>query len=130
MVALWLATLACVGTQQLGTLSPDANPIIFTLLGEVDHAWKVNVVSGKNYAVIVQKLNSSHPLNQIDILVQQADESNISYIGAPVQFSDTAVTTNFIAPSKGTVTIIVSSKIGEDQENMGTFTIQVLKANP
>ena len=86
------------------------------------------MVSGENYAVIVQKLNSRHPLDQIQILVQQADEHNVSFIGTTIQVSDTAVTTTFTAPMKGKVTIIVSSKIGENQEKVGTFTIQVLKA--
>lgn len=121
--------LACVGEQQLGELSPDAAPTIFTLLGEVDHAWEVAVVSGENYVVIVQKLNSSHPLSQIGIMVQEANDHDVSYIGSSVQFSDTAVTTTF-TPTKSTVKILVYSKIGENQENMGTLTIQLLKATP
>jgi hypothetical protein len=123
-----LAILACTAEQKLGKLNPlDTNPITFTLLGEVSHTWQASVSQDNIYTVVLTKINFQHPTNQIEILVEQADRSDITFIGTPIQFSESTVTTTFTAPHKGTSIIIVSSKIGENQEDLGKFSIQLVQ---
>jgi hypothetical protein len=96
LIVLLLAILACAGEQKLGDLNPlDKNPVSFTLLGEVSHTWQANVSQDNLYTVILKKVNSQHPTNQIQILVEQADGSDITFIGSPIQFSEDTVSTRF-----------------------------------
>ena len=55
-----LGSLACVGSQPMGTLAVDA-PATFTLLGEVDHTWGAEVIPERRYTITVRRESQEHP---------------------------------------------------------------------
>lgn len=126
---LIFSVIACTGVQTLGTLSAGDEPVTFTLLGEVSHSWRADVTAGRSYRIIIEKQDSEHPLHQhqISILVQLAVDSEISFIGTSEVYTQNLASVDFVAPDTGTTSIIVMSKIGENENNLGTFGIQLVK---
>ncbi len=123
------SVIACAGVQTLGTLSAGDEPVTFTLLGEVSHYWQPEVIAGRSYRIIIEKQESEHPLHQhqISILVEQIIDSQESYIGTSEVYTQNLASVDFVAPDSGATNIIVMSKIGENQNNLGTFSIQLVE---
>jgi hypothetical protein len=117
-----LILLACAGIQSLGTLQVSGEAAIFTLRGEVAHIWNAKITPGNEYKIVVEPENTTHPISQVYILVE-ADAGN--WIGTEVSYTENTAETTFVGPDDGSVIIYVSSKIGENQSNEGTFTIQL-----
>ena len=124
--AIVLASLACVVEQPLGLLSVEATPMPFTMFGEVDNSWQIKVNSNIQYVVTLTRRNSNHPTNQVNISIL---EDNLD-ISEAFSSTDNTAKITFTTSQDGQVKVVVYSKIGERQENLGTFSIQVQEVRP
>ncbi len=125
IASLILVGLACAYEQRLGSLSPDCSPTSFVLRGEIDPSWEANVEPSTDYTVTVAREDSTHPMNQLGINIADSERNPIAY--DPAVIGDTA-SLSFTGPLTGEILIVVWSKIGEDQEDLGTFSITLCES--
>lgn len=120
ILMLIVASFACVVQQDLGEAIADCETMPFTLLGEVDHKWQANVNIGVEYEVTLSNVETDHPLTQIAINVvdEQTD------IAGELLVEDTTVKTRFTS-NNNKVSILIYSKIGENQQDLGSLTLQI-----
>src|SRR4051794_35538129 len=88
-----LAILACVGNQNLGVLPISSTPTIFTLRGEVDNTWQVNLTPNQQYEIIIKSQKTNHPIDELDVWVQEGSGN----LASPITFSKSTATTHFTA---------------------------------
>lgn len=121
---LALATVACGGYQEMGQIEADSTPISFESIGEILPYWEIELEAGIEYQVTVKPL---HEQNWISVDVYDScslgDRLPITHIGSP---TDTAgISVKFIAPETSKACIYVTPGLGEYQQDLGTFTIEV-----
>src|SRR5512145_3501323 len=98
--ALIGAILACTGEQRLGSISPGANDVTFTIRGEVNHSWDLAVTAGTEYEVIITNQSLIHPLDYLAVSVTAGEWKNIA---SPLNVDGNTASVTFTAPHSGSV---------------------------
>ena len=115
-----------MGRSSSGTPPSDCTPMSFTLHGETDHVWEMDLIPETRYRVTVENLDTIHPVDQVRIVVRQQNLDNIAENTVSPRGTNTATTT-FVSPSDGTVKVVVFSSSGELGVDLGQHTMKVCK---
>ncbi len=123
LALMLLGIIACAAAQSMGTLVIDT-PEGFSILGETNHSWRVQVTPGVEYIVQVE---SATPIIGTQIVVRSEGKDIASQ-----SFYDPTVPTmlTFRSSSSEEVSIQVSSTGVAEGSTVDDFSILIYKAQP
>ena len=128
VIMLTLAIIACWGEQNLGILKPDV-AVNFTLYGEVDNRWNMEVTPNNQYEIILKNSSQNYVLEETSIYIlisTYTGDNKPIFMNVPVTFSKHEANLKFTMPSSFSVaTLTIGSKTGEGSKSYGSFSVEL-----
>lgn len=128
LLVLLVACLSCVEPINLGTLSLGGTPLELKIGGEVDYYWQVKVLKDHQYEVVVERSNSTYPMNTLALHITTSQDNQI--ITGTESVTADSISNNFISPVDGLILVTIYSKVAERGEYVGAFQVSIREVTP
>lgn len=130
-VIAWMIVLAiaCVQQAKMGKLST-GTPQQFESWGEVDRIWEAEVEPFEEYTIIVKPLSSSLAYISIGVYDDKHCQGKVIASQYSYYYNDVeGAALTFAGPQSGDVCIRVIPGLGDLNQSLGDFTIEMQKAS-